>query len=210
MANFLPIVKSAFNSEGGYQAYPNDSANYNSKNELVGTNRGISAIAYEQYIGHPPSASEMKAITQQTALDVYKKLFWDKIKGDAIKNDSVAQMMFEAFIASGGYGIQRIRKAINIYNGKQLVAEVVTQPLTNLEVNYINSAAAQKMFDILKQGEINNRKALAVQNPDKYQMFLKGWIDRLTRITFNQSAAGIAILMGLFFLAVILTEDKSN
>lgn len=207
MADFKPILQKTFKFEGGYQAFPNDTANYNSRKELVGTNHGISATAYEQYLGRVPSVADIKAITETIAQQVYKKLFWDVLKGDAIKSDSVAHIMFDAFIASGYEGLKRVRKAINKYYGKAATPEV-RSAITPGEVMLINNAIPNKLFDIVKDGEIANRKALAAANPAKYGAFLKGWLNRLDSIKYNKTAVGIVGL--LFFLATAVTIVVTN
>lgn len=50
-----------------YQKHPNDSGNYNSRGELVGTNYGVSAVAYEGVLGRPPTEADIRAITLQEA-----------------------------------------------------------------------------------------------------------------------------------------------
>lgn len=183
MADFLPILKKTFNLEGGYQNYSNDSANYNSKKQLVGTNHGISAIAYEQYIKRPPTVADMKAITKPIAAKVYEELFWKPLQGNLIKNDSLAHIMFDAFIASGYEGTKRIKIAINKYYGKKITPEVRTA-ITKSEIDSINKANPSKLFDIVKQGEIDNRNYLAKANTEKYGKFLKGWLNRLKQINY--------------------------
>ena len=37
----------------------------------------------------------------------------------------------------------------------------------------------------MKDGEIANRKGLAIKNPSKYGQFLKGWLSRLSKITYD-------------------------
>lgn len=210
MANFLPILKKTFSFEGGYQNFPTDTANYNSKGELVGTNHGISAKALEAYTGKAPTVQDIKNITEQLAQSVYKKLFWEPLKGDSITNDSLAHIMFDAFIASGYEGLKRVKKGINIYYSRPLVAENKL-PISVSEVALINKAQPDKLFNIIKQGEIDNRNYLATANPAKYGKFLKGWLNRLNQITFSPNTIGIAsvlLLVGLFFL--VKNIDNKN
>lgn len=202
MADFAPIVKKTFSFEGGYQAFPNDTANYNSRGELVGTNHGISAKALETYTGKVPTVQDIKNITEQLAQQIYKKNYWNPLQGDSLKNDSVAHIMFDSFIASGYNGLIRVRKAVNKYFNKKVVAET-PKPITAQEAIIINSANQKRLFEIIKQGEIDNRNYLAKTNPEKYGKFIKGWLNRLDKITFSDTSKGIGgllLLTGLFFL----------
>lgn len=211
MANFKPIVVKTFNFEGGYQNNPSDSANYNSLKQLIGTNRGISAIAYETYLKRPPTVSDIKAITKAIAEKVYKKLFWLPLQGDKIKNDSLAHIMFDAFIVSGYEGTRRIKKALNTYYGKLVTPETKTA-INDNDIILINKADPSKLFEIVKAGEIKNRIYLAETNPSKYAKFLNGWLNRLSNIQFSTSAkiAGAGFFFVLISVVVYVVNKKTT
>lgn len=75
-----------------YSNSPNDKGNFNSLGQNVGTMRSISAPAWESVIGHPPTAAEMQAITAEQAKAFYKEKIWDKVRGDSINNQLIAEM----------------------------------------------------------------------------------------------------------------------
>lgn len=183
MADFNSIVEKTLNFEGGFQNHSTDTANYCNGN-LIGTNRGISAIGYKGFYGVCPTVDQMKALTKDQAKMIYKKNYWDFIQADLINNQSVAHIFFDTHIASGGNGIIRLKKAINKYYGEAKV-KVNSSAFTATHVALINGADASKLFAITKQGEIDNRTNLATTNPSKYGMFLKGWLNRLNAITFD-------------------------
>lgn len=187
MANFNDIVSKTFSFEGGYQAFANDTANVCNGN-VIGTNHGISAIAYKQVLGRCPTVDEMKALTVDQAKNIYKGQFWNPLQGDAIKDQSLAHIMFDAYIASGGTGLKRVKQAINTVG--KVFPVVDTSPITPGQAAAINALNTQKLFDVIKAGEINNRKQLAAADPDKYGIFLTGWLNRLNSITYS----------GVFFL----------
>lgn len=183
MADFNEILQKTFHLEGGFQNDPKDTGNI-CGGKVIGTNRGISAIAYSAYIGRCSSVAEVQAITPEIAGKVYKKLFWDKLRGDDINNQSVAHIFFDAYIQSGNNGLKRNRKYINKYYGKNVVGEG-SGSFGNNEVKYINNANAKKLFDIAHAGEVDFRKYLATSNPAKYEHDLAGWLSRLNQITFE-------------------------
>lgn len=201
MADFSTILKKTFNVEGGYQAYPNDNGNYTSSGKLVGTNHGVAAITLETYLGREPTVAEMKGLTTTMATSIYKKLFWDKMKGDKIISQSVAHIFWEAYVASGN--LIRPRKAINKYYKKQVVSESAT-PFTDEVVNYVNNADAKKLFDIAWQQEVDQRYAVVQKNPSK-AMFLDGWINRLNGVTFTDEVIRNTALAGLGFLLIAVS-----
>lgn len=199
MANYLDIVDKTLEFEGGYQNFPNDSANYTRDKTLVGTNRGISAIAYEQYLGRKPTIADMKAITPQIARAVYKKLFWDRMRGDEIRNNSVAWIMFDSFIATGN--LKLVREAINKIRPGSV--DQGTADFNQKTLSVVNGMDQKALFEAVKSANVAHRKRLAEQNPTKYGMFLKGWLNRLDDITFSGAALSIgliAVIAGIYFL----------
>lgn len=189
MADFAPIFKFTQIAEGGYSAPADDEAGWcDGKN--IGTNRGISAIAYKGYYGVCPTVGQMQSLTVGQSEIIYKSLFWQKLRGDEIKNQNVAHILFDAFIASGYKGLQRDKKYINAVYGKE-VMPVNNSSLTQADVALINNAPQQRLFDIAKAGEIQARKDVAAANPEKEQ-FLKGWLLRLDKINFTPLQAAVS------------------
>lgn len=182
MAEFQPILSATFTFEGGYQNNPKDSANYNSRGELVGTNRGISAQAYETYLHRPPTVSDMRAITPAIAADVYKRLFWDAIHAGEIINQSIAHLVFDIHIGSGGTGLALIRQALKQTSGKAI--PLARTPLTQSEVQLINNQDQHKYFDTLKRIRSAFIEYLYQKNPAKYGEFIDGWRKRVNKFVF--------------------------
>jgi len=94
-----------------YQALPDDAGNYNSLGQLVGTMRSISAPAYESWIGRPPSAQDMQAITAEEAKRIFKAKYWDAVQGDSIKSQILAE--FAADIKSNIGNLKTLQRALN-------------------------------------------------------------------------------------------------
>jgi len=207
MADFLAIASKTFNFEGGFQQFPNDTANY-CNGALIGTNHGISAVAYKGYYNECPTVAEMKALTKDQAKTIYKKNYWDVIQGDRIANQSVAHIFFDAFIASGYVGLKRVKGYVNTYYGAAKIP-VNSSALTQAQADLINQADAKKLFEIAKAGEIANRNSLVNSNPAKYGMFLNGWLNRLNAINFDGATNFVkrnpAIVLLFAFIAMATT-----
>lgn len=204
MADFKKIFAQTLNFEGGYQNDAADNANVNSKGERVGTNRGISAQALEEYwrqtgVNKVPTVADMKAVTKELSEKVYKKLFWDRIRGDSIASYSVAWIIFDSYIAYGN--LKRAKRGINKYYGSEKFP-VDTKSLTTEQVEMLNKADAKVLFEAIKNNEIQARKDIVKANPAK-EKFLKGWLNRLDNIKFSDAA---------FFLVLSLfcSQGKIN
>lgn len=179
MSRFDNIINHTALAEGGYQALKSDSANYNSLKQLVGTNLGISAKAYEAYLKRPPTVKDMMAITPAIRNQVYKTLFYVPLQADLLKSDSVAHLAFDTFIATGN--VLLIKKAIGQLIGKS------TSGLYNLSANdikAINAINAKLFFDRLKLLNYQQRRVAAAQYGANKKKVLEAWNKRLDKIAF--------------------------
>lgn len=178
MANFSPIFQKTEQWEGGYQAYSSDVANYTSSGKLVGTNRGISAIAYQQYLGYEPSISDMKAITREIAENVYRKLFWDKIRGDEIKDQDVADIIFATYIGNPSASNKIVAKAL-VNTGSKV--GTVSTPYSNTIITAINRSNQRSLFYAIKE-----EKRLFLESlRSKYPQFINGWMRKLNSFEYG-------------------------
>jgi lysozyme family protein len=103
--------------EGGYSTVKNDKGNYlneadyNARRNFIGTNWGISAPTLASWRGRAVTQSEMKALTYDEALKIYKKWYWDEIGGDKILNDSVAFILYDSAVNQGVGGMRKVYKS---------------------------------------------------------------------------------------------------
>jgi lysozyme family protein len=68
---------------------------------LIGTNFGVSAPLLKQFLGRNPTVTEMKNLSLDTVKNLFKKLYWDAIRGDEIINQEIANEFFDDAILSG-------------------------------------------------------------------------------------------------------------
>lgn len=183
MSYFEEIVSKTFVFEGGFQADPEDSANYYA-GELIGTNRGISAVAYGTYLKRKPTRQEIKDITPEIAKKVYKTLFWDKLLLDQIKSKGLAWIMFQYYIGDGN--VIHLRRAIDGYleSIKGPAISKGNQPFNKKLIDLINLQDAEELFNALKTYRYFRFDAIVEKYPAK-KKFLNGWRNRLNKITFS-------------------------
>lgn len=183
MANFDKIVGVTFGHEGGFQNYPNDSANY-CGGKLIGTNRGISAQGYAAFYGVCPTVEQIKALTESQARQIYKAKYWDKLSLDNVKNDSVAALMFQYIIGSGASQISDIKDVANKTAGSKLFV-LNDNYMTVKDAEKINGLNQAKFWENLKAWRMAFYDRLVASNPTKYGPFLKGWQRRLNSYTYE-------------------------
>ena len=170
---FVPVLLAV---EGGFQKLRNDSGNYNSLGQLVGTNHGVAAKTYEAWIGHPPTEAEMRAMPKATAILIFRKWFWDEIRADEIDNQSVANLIADHNV-NGGYKV--IEKAVQrILNSKFNKGLTVDGVFGNKTIAAINSVDQHILFDAI----VDERERIYHQIGGE---FLQGWLNRLADFEFT-------------------------
>lgn len=178
MAEFAPIWEFTVSREGGFQNLKNDSANYNSKGELIGTKYGVSASAWESYFKRVPTVEDIKNMKYETAREIADSMFWDDLQGDKIKSQKIAHVIFQEKWGSGFGGFKRIRQMINKVAGKTVLEDkpagfrgIASFP------SLVNSLDEDKLYLTISDNAIRARFAIVIKNPDKRE-FLTGWMNR--------------------------------
>lgn len=171
--NFIPTLSA---NEGGYQAMSQDPGNYNSNSKLVGTNHGISAPVLETYLGYPPTAYDMKNLSLTTANQIFKKLYWDVMKGDYIKDQAVAETIIDHGINAGTKtAIKIAQRVLNNSFGNNLTVDGVIGNLTLIAINSVNA----KSFFI----KYNEARAAYYRSLTNFSTFGNSWLNRIQVIS---------------------------
>lgn len=182
MADFNKAIIGTFKSEGGFQADPNDNANY-VNGVLIGTNRGISAQGYHAFYKRIPSVDDIKNITQEQAKQIFKGNYWDKIGGDHILNQSVAELMFQFIIGSGASQLSDLKAIANGISELDIDIKETDAPFTLAECLFINALDQEKYHSALKKWRFAWYDLVVARNP-KMEKFLQGWKNRLNKHVF--------------------------
>lgn len=176
MASFDKAIINTFKAEGGFQQDPHDNANY-VNGVLIGTNRGISAQGYYAYYKKVPTVNDIKNLTVEQAKQIFKGNYWDKIAGDFINNQSVAELMFQFIIGSGSSQISDIKDIANKVGGKSVLV-LNDLPITKMDAFFINEINQELFHARMKEWRFELYNRIVAKNPDK-KKFLKGWQNRL-------------------------------
>lgn len=174
MASFDSFIPVLMANEGGYQKIPSDSGNYNSMSELVGTNWGISAPVYEQWIGRPPSETDMVNMSKDTAIQIHKILFWDKLNLDLVISQKVSETLADHAINAGnGAAVKIMQRTLNRFFNENLSVDGGLGPLTLAAINKVNPDA---LFDFYNQMRADWYISLSMPQ------FLGSWIGRINNL----------------------------
>jgi len=102
--NFRSALQAVLLHEGGYVNNPKDPGGM--------TNLGVTKKVWEEWVGHPVGEKEMRALTPDTVAPMYRKKYWDAIKGDELPT-GLDYLMFDFAINAGpGRAIKTMQKAI--------------------------------------------------------------------------------------------------
>ena len=154
--------------EGGWSNDPDDSGG--------ATMKGVTLRTYTAYRKKkgllPPTEDELRNISKEEWLDIYKTMYWDTIKGDAFQSQSVANIMVDWFWMSGVIAIKRLQlivgtKQDGIVGQKTLAA--------------VHAKNQKELFTQLKNARHNHFISIVTKSPEK-RKFLKGWLNRLNDI----------------------------
>jgi len=175
--------------EGGYTADRDDKGNWTGnivgKGMLLGTKFGIAAPTLVKYYKDmklgTPSQQNMMDLTYDTALNIYKKDYWDAQKLYNFKSQSLANVLYDGCVNQGpGATLGILTDALdeidvdstNINSWKDLHDDLID------DVNELPIKKTKKLFHIIKD-----------KRWEKYQdgnpKYIKGWKNRLDDITFN-------------------------
>lgn len=183
MADFKKAIVGTFKAEGGFQNHADDNANY-VDGVLIGTNRGISAQGYHAFYKKVPSVDDMKNLTEEQAKEIFKGNYWDKIGGDFINNQSVAELMFQYIIGSGASQLSDLKDIANGISQNDVDIPEVDKPFTKQECDFINALDQGKYHAALKKWRFAWFDLVVLRNPKKHK-FLKGWQNRLNTHIFK-------------------------
>ncbi len=160
--NFDRCLQIVLHHEGGFVNHPKDPGG--------ATNRGVTKKVYEQWVGRPVSIDEMKALTVEDVTPIYRKNYWDKVRGDDLPS-GIDLMVFDFAVNAGpGRAIRTLQKLLNVK------PDGVIGPIT---LGYVhNTHNPVFLISHYKIERMDFYYSLAT-----YSTFGKGWAKRVEEVT---------------------------
>lgn len=90
--NFDKCLAMVLKHEGGFVDHPKDPGG--------ATNMGVTLGTYEQWVGRSVTVAEMKALTFDDVAPIYRKNYWDRVRGDDLPS-GVDWSVFDWAVNSG-------------------------------------------------------------------------------------------------------------
>jgi lysozyme family protein len=158
--NWETAFQMVLKHEGGFVNHPKDPGGM--------TNLGVTKKVWEEFVGREVDEREMRALTPDAVKPLYKKNYWDKIKGDQLPSG----VDYAAYDLAVNSGVGRAAKYLQQIAG--VPADGVIGP-KSLEA--INACPAGEMVDALCDMRLDFLKRLPTWNT-----FGKGWERRVVEV----------------------------
>lgn len=159
-ANFPRALELVLKEEGGWADHPKDPGG--------ATNLGITIGTLSDWLGRPATKADVRALTKQTVAPIYRKRYWDKVRGD----DLPTGLDFAVFDFAVNSGVSRASKYLQAILGVPQDGQI--GPVT---------VAAAKAADVTVVIErlCGNRMEF-LEGLSSFAVFGRGWTDRVTHV----------------------------
>ena len=132
------------------------------------TNLGVTQKVWEEWVGHAVDEAAMRALTPQDVAPLYKKNYWDKIKGDSLP----AGVDYACFDLAVNSGVGRAAKLLQQAVGAN--PDGAIGPAT------LDAVASQNPRDVAT--EVCDLRLKFLQSLPTFATFGKGWTRRVSEV----------------------------
>ena len=161
---FLPIL---LRFEGGFVDDPTDPGGETNKGITMATFRHCS----HDLLGIEPTSENLKALTDAQAGIIYRVLYWNKISGDDIELQDLANIVCDFYVNAGTHATILLQRTLNGM-GAHIAEDGRIGPASIQALNGFNPTEVYRKY---KQGRMDYYRKLGRRFPQ----FLKGWLNRV-------------------------------
>lgn len=164
--NFENALQHLLKHEGGFVNHPADPGGM--------TNLGVTKKVWEEWVGHPVDEKAMRALTPAEVAPMYKRKYWDAIKGDDLP-DGVDYCVFDCAVNSGpGRAAKFLQEVVKVK------ADGAIGPGTLKAVSEMHPADIVNAYNI--------RRLDFLQALPTWETFGKGWGRRVAEVKTTAEA----------------------
>lgn len=160
-SSFSMVIK----SEGGFVNNPKDPGGM--------TNLGVTRTAWEAFVGHKVSEADMRALTPDTVKDFYKRLYWDRIRGDELPS-GVDYAAFDFAVNSGPFKVSKC------------LQEIAGVPIDGI-IGPVSIQAIQACHDMEVVETLSDMRLDFLKKLPTFDVFGKGWTNRVETVKAKAS-----------------------
>ena len=146
------------------------------------TNLGVTQRVWEEWVGHPVSEADMRALTPQKIAPMYKMKYWNPSYCEKLPK-GLDYVVFDFAVNAGpGRSVKTLQQAIGV------VADGVIGPRT---MAAINGANPKELISKFSDARTDFYQGIVARKPDQVR-FIRGWLNRVedSRKTALEQDAG--------------------
>ena len=156
--NFDSSLAAILEHEGGFVNHPSDPGGM--------TNLGVTKKVWEEWVGHNVNEKFMRSLTPAIVSPMYKRKYWDAVRGDDLP-DGIDYLMFDFAINAGaGRAIKTMQKVVNT---------VQDGIIGNKTIEAIKKFDLDDLIDKFSLAKEEFYKALPT-----FKTFGRGWLRRVS------------------------------
>lgn len=123
------------------------------------------------------NTSDIRDMSQQEAVAIYKTQWWDKNNYGLINNQALATKVFDLAVNVGNITANKfLQKSVNQVSGSNvLIVDGLIGPQT---INLVNKLDPNALLASVRNFAKNYYQSLVIQNP-VLNKFLQGWLNRV-------------------------------
>lgn len=137
---------------------------------------GVTRTVWQEWVGHPVTEKEMKALTPEKVAPLYKRKYWDKVKADQLP-DGLDYSVFDFAVNSGpGRAIKLLQSCVDVK---------VDGDIGPVTIAAIKAANPRKLVFLY-----NDARLAFLRSLPHWNVYGNGWGKRVAEVT--QAAIAVA------------------
>jgi lysozyme family protein len=165
-SNWDNAFKLMLKSEGGFVNHPSDPGGM--------TNLGVTKATWENWVGRESDEAEMRGLTPEKVEPLYKKKYFDAVRGDELPV-GLDYLMFDFAVNAGaGRAIKTLQTAVGV------TPDGGFGPMTMAAVQAVDPVDLIERFSQAKEDFYRSLTTFAT--------FGKGWLNRVADVKVKASA----------------------
>jgi lysozyme family protein len=166
LSNWNNAFKLMLKSEGGFVNHPSDPGGM--------TNLGVTKATWENWVGRESDEAEMRGLTPEKVEPLYKKKYFDAVRGDELPM-GLDYLMFDFAVNAGaGRAIKTLQTAVGV------TPDGGFGPMTMAAVQAVDPNELIERFSQAKEDFYRSLNTFAT--------FGKGWLNRVADVKVKASS----------------------
>lgn len=172
MANFYEAIDHTLRWEGTFVNDPDDPGGATNMGITIGTFRRVA----KKLLGIEPTIDNLKALTPDQAKVIYKAEYWDKIHGDEIDCQPLANIIFDFYVNAGNNAVSILQTVLNsLLSNLDIDGSFGPKTLTALRDH---ASLYNTVYSRYRSRRETYYKNLAKRRPS-LKKYLNGWLNRV-------------------------------